>query len=68
MNLQDRLELFWALNNGSFKKIQKTKSWSTKDISVKSVDKFAVEYDGEVITANSVTFSVLSKFLRICKC
>ncbi|MEJ2615276.1 MAG: hypothetical protein P8Z35_09965 [Ignavibacteriaceae bacterium] len=66
MNLQDRIELFWSLNNGSFKKVQKTKSWSTKKISIKSNNKFAVEYDGEVNTANSVVFSILPKFLKIC--
>ena len=68
MNLQDRLELFWSLNNGSFKQIQKAKSWSTRKIVVKSDHKFAIEYDGEVISASSVEFSVLPKFLRFCKC
>lgn len=68
MNLQDRLELFWSLNNGSFKKIKKAKSWSTRKIMIKANHKFAVEYDGEVITSNSVEFSVLPKFLKICKC
>ena len=68
MNLQDRLELFWSLNTGGFKKVQKTNSWSTKNISVKSGNKFAVEYDGEIITTKSVQFSVLPRLLRICKC
>ena len=68
MNLLDKIELFWSLNNGSFKKVQKTKSWSTKKISVKSDKKFAVEYDGEVIAATSVEFSILPKLVKVCKC
>lgn len=68
MNLKERLKLFWALNNNNFRKVQKVKSWSTKKLKVKSDHKFAVEYDGEIITASSVEFSVLPKFLRICRC
>jgi diacylglycerol kinase (ATP) len=68
MNLQDRIELFWSLNNSSLKKVRKINSWSTKNISVKSDDKFSVEFDGEVITTKSVQFSVLPKLLRVCKC
>ena len=66
MNLTERLKLFWALNNGNFKKVQKAKSWLTGKITVKSEFPFAVEYDGEIIKTASVEFSVLPKLLRIC--
>lgn len=68
MNIKERMKLFLALNSKNFSKVQKAKSWSTRNISVKSGDKFAVEYDGEVITTNSVEFLILPKLLRICKC
>lgn len=67
MNIKERLKLFWALNNGNFKKIQKAESWSTKSLIVKSEHPFAIEYDGEVLTTSSAEFSILPKFLRICR-
>jgi diacylglycerol kinase (ATP) len=67
MNLIEKLKLFRALNNGNFNKVQKTKSWLTRDITIKSELPFAVEYDGEIIKTAAVEFSVLPKFLRICK-
>ena len=67
MNLKDRLKLFWALNNGKFNCLGKTKSLTTNRLIINSVKPFFIEFDGEIIISNSVEFSVLHKFLKVCK-
>ncbi len=67
MNLPERLELFYMLNRRRFEQIKKTKSWATNKLKFNSSKSFALEFDGEVITTNSVEFSVLPKFIKVCK-
>ena len=67
MNLKNRLKLFWALNNGKFNDVGKTKSWTTDKLIINSFKPFFIEFDGEIIISNSVEFSVLPKFLKVCK-
>jgi diacylglycerol kinase family enzyme len=67
MNLKDRLKLFWALNNRKFENVQKIKSWTTDKLVINSIKPFFVEFDGEIIISDSVKFSVLPKFIKVCK-
>jgi diacylglycerol kinase (ATP) len=67
MNLRERLKLFLALSSGRFDKVQKTKSWTANKLKVESEKPFTVEFDGEIITACSVEFSIRPKYLRICR-
>lgn len=67
MNLMERFKLFLALNAGKFGQVEKTKSWATGNLVIKSSKPFSVEFDGEIITSNSVEFSVLPKLIKVCK-
>ncbi|NWF89236.1 MAG: hypothetical protein HXY50_07195 [Ignavibacteriaceae bacterium] len=66
MQRMDVLKLMRSLTNQGFSKTPKTKSWQSNRISVSSINEFAVEYDGEVITTNKVEFNILPKFIRVC--
>jgi len=44
----------------------KTRSWTTREITITSARPFAVEFDGEILPASSVRVSVLPQHLWVC--
>lgn len=60
------LKLLNALTCDRFSKLEKTKTWQTDGIKITSENKFAVEFDGEVVITNQVEFRVLNKFIKVC--
>ena len=66
MSKFDVLGLMKALTSRRFSKLKKTQSWKTARIKITSENKFAVEFDGEVVTTNQVEFKVLNKFIKVC--
>lgn len=64
-----RLELvkFIArLYDGKFLGTPKTDYWQSKDFTLKSPKKFNLEFDGEVVQATEVHYTVLKNLLSIC--
>lgn len=66
MNKFEIVNLMKALIKGSFSKLKKTKSWQTDSIKIISKNKFAVEFDGEVVITNKVEFKILNKYIKVC--
>lgn len=66
MNKFEIVNLMKALIKGSFSKLKKTKSWQTDSIKIISKNKFAVEFDGEVVITNQVEFKVLNNYIKVC--
>ncbi len=60
------LQLLYSLSQGKFSTLDHTRSWNNESVTVSSPESFAIEYDGEVTTSTSVTFSVLRKHIRVC--
>ena len=62
------VSLLRKLGTGRFAETEKTCSWNTSSIRLASEQPFPVEYDGEVVTTTSATFTILPRFLRVCVC
>ena len=60
--------LLRKLGTGIFAATEKTYSWKTSSIRLASERPFPVEYDGEIITTTSATFTILPRYLRVCTC
>jgi len=67
MNKFDILKLMHALTHKKFSKLNKTRSWNVESVTVNSVRKFIVEYDGEIVLTKEAKFRVLNQAVRICK-
>jgi diacylglycerol kinase (ATP) len=68
MSKWESIELLNFLGKGRFDKVKKKQHWMTNELIVSSEKVFSVEYDGEIIKTNSVTFSVLPQLIKVCTC
>jgi diacylglycerol kinase (ATP) len=64
----ETVQMLRYLSKGSSKKISKKKQWKTKMLNVCSSKEFYVEYDGEIIRTDRVSFSLLPGLLQVCTC
>jgi len=62
------IKLFRALGSSSLRNNFQLESWKSTFIAAKSTQPFAVEFDGEVLTAQEAHFSLLPRCLRVCTC
>jgi diacylglycerol kinase (ATP) len=60
------LKLFYNLSKGKSDISLNKKFWRTNRIKISSEKEFAVEFDGEVITAKSAEFSVIPELIKVC--
>jgi len=56
-----------ALTHNRFSKLNKIKSWQSDNFEISSNEKFAVEFDGEVLTTDYVEFKVLHNIIKVCR-
>lgn len=68
MNLIDTLHLLWNLSKNRFLGLPKTDSVCSDRLSVHSDQPFAVEFDGEVVTAKQAMFYIKPKMIGVCTC
>ncbi|MFC2083947.1 diacylglycerol/lipid kinase family protein [Bacteroidota bacterium] len=68
MSRYEYLHLLRSLEKAQFSSIKKSTSWSEKEITITSGRLFTVEYDGETIETDSVSFGILKNRLKVCKC
>jgi diacylglycerol kinase (ATP) len=68
MGLADRLLLLSALSRGGVPVTGKLESFTASHLTISSDGPFAVELDGEIIQTSDATFSVITKYLRVCPC
>lgn len=66
MTLPSTLAILWRLSRKNFSGNTNTVSWKSNKITIEADNKFAVEFDGEIITTNSVSFSIKPKCIQIC--
>ncbi len=66
MSILELLHLLFSLSRGRVTSLNHTRSWTGDSIVVSSSHPFAVEYDGEVVTSSSASFSILRKRIRVC--
>lgn len=66
MGFLNRLHLLWSLTRGVFTGIPNTVSWTTPSLTVESPSPFAVELDGEIMSATKVEFSIIPSGLKVC--
>ena len=60
------LKLFYNLSKGKSDTSLNKKFWRTNRIKISSETKFAVEFDGEVITTKYAEFSVIPRLIKVC--
>jgi len=68
MHLLNTLSILWNLSKNKFCGLPKTESFCSNRLLVESNQKFAVEYDGEVIATQNARFSIKQKIIRVCTC
>ena len=66
MSKVELLRLLYSLSQGRFTHLRHTRSWSEVSTSISSSERFAIEYDGEIVCAQSADFTVLHKSIRVC--
>lgn len=66
MNSQELLHVLFSLSSGRFDGLQRTRSWSSRLLSVWTAQPVNIEFDGEIVTSNSVQFEVLHNALKVC--
>jgi diacylglycerol kinase family enzyme len=66
LSLPERVSMLAALTRGHFTGRPKTRTQYGTSVQVQSEQAFAVEMDGEVVTAKAVTFRLVPKALRVC--
>ena len=64
-NKYNLIKLFNSLS-GNNNYHSNEKSWMTDSFSITSKKEFKIEFDGEVVSANSAHFKVLPKFIKVC--
>ena len=60
------LKLFYNLSKRKSDVTLDKKFWQTDRVTISSETKFAVEFDGEVITTKTVEFSVIPRLIKVC--
>jgi diacylglycerol kinase (ATP) len=68
MSKYESIKLLELLSKGNFDKVKKKQCWQADELNLHSEKKFFVEYDGEIILTDNVSFSVLPRFLKVCQC
>jgi diacylglycerol kinase family enzyme len=66
MTTRELLRLLFSLARGRFSSLPKTQTWHQSGLTVRASKPFAVEFDGEVISTCSVTFSILPQYIQVC--
>ena len=60
------VKTLWRSRREGFEGLPSTRSWRARHLVVTADQEFPVEFDGEVVTARRVTFSVRREAIRIC--
>jgi diacylglycerol kinase family enzyme len=68
MHILNTLNILWNLSKNRFCGLANTESVCSDRLTVESDFPFAVEFDGEVITARKANFNLKQKMIRICIC
>jgi len=68
MHFLNTLSILWNLSKNKFCGLPKTESYCSNHLTVESNQKFAVEFDGEVIATQKANFSIKQKMIRVCTC
>lgn len=68
MHLLNTLYILWNLSKNRFCGLPKTESFCSNQLIVESDQKFAVEFDGEIITTKSAIFNIKQKMIKVCTC
>jgi diacylglycerol kinase family enzyme len=66
MNRRQLLQVLLSLSSGRFDGMRKTRSWSSSSLTVRATQKINVEFDGEIISTDTVRFGVLHNALKVC--
>ena len=66
MSRTELLHLLYSLSRGRFTSLRNTRAWTSPSVRLNAEKPVAIEYDGEVVTARSATFTVLPNHLRVC--
>jgi diacylglycerol kinase (ATP) len=66
MSKIELLHLLYSLSQGTFTNLRHTRSWSGSSMSVTSDIPFAIEYDGEIVCAQSAEFTLLHNSIQVC--
>lgn len=66
MNIPQRYALFRALKNGSLSGLDHVRTWSTPVVDLEAGSPIAIEFDGEVITAQTAHIEVQPHMLKVC--
>jgi len=66
MNRRQLLQVLLSLSSGRFDGMRKTRSWSSSSLTVRATQKINVEFDGEIISTDTVRFEVLHNALKVC--
>jgi diacylglycerol kinase family enzyme len=66
MSKLDYLKLLLALMSNNFDSLKNTRSFNCRKISIQSKHNFTVEFDGETVDTNFVSFGILQNKLKVC--
>ncbi len=66
MRFLERLHLLWSLSRGEFTGIPNTMFWTAPSLTVEAASPFAVELDGEIMSATKAEFSIIPSGLKVC--
>jgi diacylglycerol kinase family enzyme len=66
MTRRELLNLFRTLAHDGDHQSPKTKMWTTDSLTVWADHPFDVEYDGEIVRTDSITFGILPRYLMVC--
>ena len=68
MTVLERINLMKQLSRRVPGKVKNMISWRTAEVNVEAPYPFYVEFDGEMIRTNNVSFSILPKYIKVCRC
>ncbi len=66
MSKPELLRLLYSLSRGKFTHLNHTQSWLRPFVKVSAPEPMVIEFDGEIVTTRSATFTVLPEHLKVC--
>jgi diacylglycerol kinase family enzyme len=66
MTSPELIHVLLALSSGRFSGLQKTRSWWSNQVSVRTSSPINVEFDGEILCTDTVSFTVLHNAIQVC--